>query len=254
MLNKFEKNYEVTYRDTDARGECFFTSYMNFMADCGLSQEEKLGFSLPEMVKNNHTWMLYDYDVIVYKYVKYKEKVRVITYAKSLNKFYALRVFEMYNEDNELISEGSTLALLIDTIKKRPCRIPNEYYKAYGVEKENCGQGKRDLEVKNIQRLDYEKKVEVRYTDIDMNWHVGNVKYIEWVLETIPLYIIKNYRTHQIKIKYKKEVVYGTNVSIQTQINCINEESNEISTIHKLVNDQYEELALIETYWNKANL
>lgn len=88
------------------------------MADCGLSQEEKLGFSLPEMVKNNHTWMLYDYDVIVYKYVKYKEKVRVITYAKSLNKFYALRVFEMYNEDNELISEGITLALLIDTIKK----------------------------------------------------------------------------------------------------------------------------------------
>jgi len=56
MEKIFTKEYEVTYRDTDARGECFLTSYMNFMADCGLSQDEKLlceaqGRRLGEMVK-----------------------------------------------------------------------------------------------------------------------------------------------------------------------------------------------------------
>lgn len=249
MLNRFEKTYEVTYRDTDARGECFFTSYMNFMADCGLSHEESLGFSLPKMVENNHTWMLFDYDVNVHDNAKYKEKIRVVTYAKSLNKFYALREFKMYNEQEVLICEGSTLAILIDINKRRPCRIHDEYYIAYGVEKINLENSKRELSFNKLERLDYEKNVEVRYTDIDMNWHVGNVKYVKWVLETIPLDIIKNYKTCKVKIKYEKEIIYGTNVKILTQINNYD---NKIIAIHKLVNDGQEEVAFIESYWTKV--
>ena len=42
------------------------------MADCGLSQDETYGFVIADMVKDDYTWMLVDYEINIYEYVRYK--------------------------------------------------------------------------------------------------------------------------------------------------------------------------------------
>ncbi len=248
MEKVFTKEYEVTYRDTDARGECFLTSYMNFMADCGLSQDEKHGFVIADMVKENHTWMLVDYEITIYKYVKYKEKLRAITYIEGMNKFYAVRHFKIYNDKDDLILEGQTLVILVDSKKRRPLSIPDEHYKAYGVEDKTPTIGRNKLKLSKCKNVDYKKEFNVRYSDIDLNLHVGNVTYLGWILETIPFEIMTDYKIYSVKIKYQKELTYGDKVSVKTEMEY---NDNNISAYHEIINESEDVVALLETRWNE---
>lgn len=248
MEKIFEKEYEVTYRDTDARGECFLTSYMNFMADCGLSQDEELGFVISDMVKENHTWMLVDYEITIHKYVKYKEKLNAKTYIEGMNKFYAVRHFKIYDKEDILILEGRTLVILVDSKKRRPLSIPNEHYTAYGVNEKTATIGRNKLKLSKCKNVDYEKEFNVRYSDIDLNLHVGNVAYLGWILETIPFEIMSKYKIYSVKIKYQKELTYRDKVSIKTEIKS---NDDKISAYHEIINENEDVVALLETHWNK---
>lgn len=248
MERVFTKEYEVTYRDTDARGECFLTSYMNFMADCGLSQDERYGFVIADMVKENHTWMLVDYEITIYKYAKYKEKLRAITYIEGMNKFYAVRHFKIYNEKDDLILEGKTLVILVDSKKRRPLSIPDEHYNAYGVDEKTPTIGRNKLKLSKCKNVDYKKEFNVRYSDIDLNLHVGNVTYLGWILETIPFEIMTDYKIYSVKIKYQKELTYGDKVSVKTEIEY---NDNNISAYHEIINESEDVVALLETRWNE---
>lgn len=248
MENIFTKEYEVTYRDTDARGECLLTSYMHFMADCGLSQDENYGFVIADMVKENYTWMLVDYDITIYEYAKYKEKLRATTYIEGMNKFYARRCFKIYDKDDKLILEGKNLVILVDSKKRRPMSILDEHYKAYGVEEKNPSIGRNKLKLSKCNKVDYEKEFNVRYSDIDLNLHVGNVTYLGWILETIPFDIMINYKINSVKIKYQKELTYGEKVNVKTELG--NKESGIIAN-HEIINENNELVALLETRWTK---
>ena len=248
MENIFEKEYEVTYRDTDARGECFLTSYMSFMADAGLSQDEALGFNISDMVKENHTWMLVDYEINIYEYAKYKEKLKIMTYIEGMNKFYGLRRFKVYGEKENLILEGKTLVILVDSIKRRPLSVSEEHYKVYGVKEKDHNIGRNKLKLSRCERVDFQKEFSIRYSDIDLNLHVGNIVYLGWILETMPFDIMKDYRINSVKIKYQKEITYGNKVIVRTQANNI---EDTINGKHEIINENDEVVALLETNWIK---
>ena len=54
--------------------------------------------------------------------------------------------------------------------------------------------------------------------DLDLNPHVGNVKYIEHVLETIPMDIMQKYRVNLIYIKYNKELIYNEKIKVEREV------------------------------------
>ena len=54
----------------------------------------------------------------------------------------------------------------------------------------------------------------VKYTDIDMNNHVNSMKYIQWVIDTLPIEKIKK-GIKKIDINYIKEALYGDELLIQ---------------------------------------
>ena len=57
-----------------------------------------------------------------------------------------------------------------------------------------------------------EKSFDVRYSDIDTNMHVNNVKYVSWALETVPKDIVLNYELKNVKVTYEKETTYGETI------------------------------------------
>ena len=54
----------------------------------------------------------------------------------------------------------------------------------------------------------------VTYGDLDMNGHVNNVRYIEWVLNSLPLEFHQTHILTALEVNYLAEAVYGHAVSI----------------------------------------
>ena len=165
----------------------------------------------------------------------------------SIRKFYAYRKYEIFNEEGETIVSANSLWFLIDSEKRRPCKINEHISKQFGLGPEDNGQ----LEFKKLiepEEISMEKEFSVRYADIDTNKHVNNVKYISWSLEAIPDEILENCTLRELKVNYEKETAYGEDVRVRSEVK---EEETQYIIRSIVVNSSEEKLTLLHTVWDK---
>ncbi len=249
MSKKYSKSYEVQYEHVDYTLKCKMTSIMNFLCDIGNSQSEEVGDTIERLVeKDKCVWVFYKYDIKINKYPKYRDIITIETQSIGFKKFYAYRGYTIKSSEGEVLGEAVALFFFISIARRRPVRIPEEKYELYGEDKNNP----RDVEMEDVMKVEKvsnEKQFQIRYSDIDSNGHVNNVKYVELTLEAVPLEIMKDYTLTRTKIVFEKETKYGDVVTILTEVK--EEKDNEIKTIHLIKSSDGRELTKLEMNWRK---
>lgn len=248
MSNTYEKEYKIRYNEIDVNKKLLMTSLMTFFEDIAMEQAQVLGIGLEYLEENHMTWVLYKWDITMKRYPCYGETVRVKTTPYAVRKFYASRMYQIFDEKGEEIGNAKSLWFMIDINKRRPIRISEYICNKYGLKDSD-----EMLEIPNVAqptKVDSEEDYVVRYADIDTNRHVNNERYLSWMIEAVPLDIVTSYMLSNIKIMYKKETLYGEAVKIQIQID---KSDDEVSCTHKIVNSDGKELTLAKTIWKKDN-
>lgn len=248
MTNNFTKNYEINYHDADYKLKCKLSSIVNFLCDVGTNQSEVLGDKIDKLMKNNSAWVFYKYDINMFKYPSYRDIISIKTEPIGFKKFYAFRKYYIRSEKGELLGEAVALFFMINLEKRRPMRIPPEYYELYSVESDLEKNIKMDDIIK-VQEEDYFKEFNTRYSDIDSNGHVNNVKYIEWAIESVPLHIVKAYEIKRMKVVFEKETTYGDSVHVAATV--IKEDEENVITVHSIKSKDGREAAKLEAIWGR---
>ena len=216
----YEKMYEIHYYECDKNLNCTLESIMNFLGDVGNKHAESLNVGMEYLTERNLTWVFYKYNIKINRYPKYEEKIKVKTVAEEFKKFYALRTNEIYDENNIKIVEGSALFLLIDIVKRRAVKITDDQYKAYNVDKGSTGKNLigRLERLEKVKNNEYVSNFKVRYSDIDFNKHVNNVKYVQWFMDSVPQEIREEYELKEIDILFEHECYYNDEIKCVCEI------------------------------------
>lgn len=90
---------------------------------------------------------------------------------------------------------------------------------------------------------DFQTDFEVSRYDIDMNNHVNNVKYIEWMTGYLPAVVTGDMKCHEIKIQYHRETSLGNRIIIKSR------KLNDQSFLHNIHDDSDNLLAEGISYW-----
>ena len=88
-----------------------------------------------------------------------------------------------------------------------------------------------------------ERTFDVRLSDLDINQHVNNVKYIEWALETVPLDTWRTKILSELEVSFRSETKYGECIIIKS------EEKEGVFRHHVLSEGDQRDLALLKTTW-----
>lgn len=242
-----KQEYRIHYYDIDYKKNALITSLMNYFDDVAMLQSEQLGIGLEYLKKHCKAWVLYKWDITIHRFPTYGDKIKVKTIPYAFNKFYAYRRFNITDGQGEQLVSANSVWLFIDTEKRRPIKITEDMYKAYRIE---SGKPQEIEEIQKPVSIDIEKEFEVRYSDIDTNQHVNNVKYAAWALETVPLDVVLNYTLTNLKVTYRKETRYGETIKVLTQ--ALDKDSN-ITCLHSIVDENNIELCLLESQWVDKN-
>ena len=245
----YEKEYEINYYDTTYRLECKISSILNYFSDIGARQSEELGVGFEYLDERNFAWVFYKYNINFKRYPRYGEKIRVTTEASGFKKFYASRIYKIYDTNGEVIIEGEGIFLLMDTVRRRAVRIPTEQYAIYGVDSDS----ENHIEIDKIEKLKdtmYSENFKVRYSDIDSNRHVNNVKYVEWAIESIPVETEINYEINNIEVVFQKECSYGATVKSSAQVI---ENGDNLKILHRIEDNNGVELTAMISNWRKLS-
>ena len=249
MSKSFTKKYEIHYYEVNSKLRCKLSSMIDFICDVGTQQSEYFGGGIEYCTKNNCAWVFYKYDIKMYRYPMFGETISITTQPVGFKKFYGLRKYMINDEEGNLIGEALALFFLINIEKRRPMRIQNEQYDIYGVD----GDVDYDISMDKIERNDeeqYHKQFNIRYSDIDSNNHVNNVKYVEWAIEAVPVDVIDNYVLKRIKVTFEKETIYGDKVLVSATVKEI--DHINLKSYHTIRNNDGNELTLLEADWEKS--
>ncbi|MBW6411799.1 acyl-[acyl-carrier-protein] thioesterase [Clostridium weizhouense] len=249
MGKSFSKDYEIHYYEVDYKLRCKLSSIIDFICDVGTHQSESVGGGMEYCLNNNCAWVFYKYDIKMYRYPKYAETINLTTQAVGFKRFYGLRKYFIRDSEGILIGEALALFFLINIEKRRPMRIQKEQYDFYGVDRDM----EHNVKMDGIEKVDEEqfhREFQTRYSDIDSNKHVNNVKYIEWAMEAVPLEVVKDYELSRIKVIFEKETTYGDKISATATVEQVDE--NSLKSYHKIRNNEGIELTILEAEWKKV--
>ena len=248
MASKYTKIYDINYNDVDPKLRCRISSIINFICDISTNQSEVLGDSIESLKNKNYAWVFYKYDIKIYKYPMYREKISITTEPYGFKKFYAYRKYTIKNCNGEIIGEAMALFFFINLEKRRTMRIPKEQYELYDVDSDL----KNDIKMDEVRTIDEEeniKEFQIRYKDIDSNGHVNNVNYVDWAIESVPLDVIKNFEIRRVKVVFEKETRYGQ--SVKVSCSTLLNEDGRIVTSHIIKNDEGKEVTKLELEWKE---
>lgn len=242
MGKKYEHLYDINYCDVNCFLEANTSCLIKLICDIGMRQSTLLGDGVDKLISKGYGWVFYKYDLKFYKYPKACEKIKVQTECYGLKKFYAFRKYSLENEDGELIAEGEAIFLMINLNRRRLMRIPKEEYILYGIDRDTEDM----IEIEDISKFtegNLEKEFTVGYREIDTNFHVNNVNYLDWAIESLPKEVVIKKDISRVVINFLKECSYGDKVK---SIGFIKE--NQCESVHKIISEDGKELALVHLY------
>lgn len=207
----YSSNYKIGLEDIGVNNKATNKALLAIMEDVAGLHSASVGYGVFEIESKKRVWMLLDWKIKVIKRPEYNEEIKAETWSRKIERLCAYRDFQLKDKDGNVIVIGTSRWLFIDTVRRRPIRLTEDITDLYESENDKMVFSE---EIQDIKYEDYifEKEYAVQRRDIDMNNHMHNLSYLDMAYEILPQDIYKNKIFDNVRIVYKKEIVYGENI------------------------------------------
>lgn len=207
----FEEQWTVPFDMCDVKQEVKLPAFISYCLAVSGRQSEALGRSdLFIYQEYGLIWVVTDYELTIDRLPKYNETVVIKTEALAYNKYFCHRVFTVCDLEGKVLLEILCYFVLIDFESRKIVPVPEDLIAPYlseKVKKLPRAPKYRDLLQPTLQEFT------VRYFDLDMNGHVNNSKYLEWMYEALGHDFLLSHCPQKIQLRYVKEVAPKSLVS-----------------------------------------
>lgn len=242
----YEASYKVRSYEVDHKEEASISTVCNYFQETAGLHARDLQFDISDLQKKGLTWILYKLQVKVHAFPKRWESARVITWPSTGDGLRAYRDYELYNESGKLLAVGLSQWMVLDIKKKRPVKMPEELMSSrFKTDKHVLELHKRNL--RELSPADIEFITRAGINDLDMNRHVNNVRYIDWITG-YPLPESQHQKKcNEIIIQYAAETKAGDEIYLANQV--ASDKNGEINyTLFK--NEGMRLIANAKTHWS----
>lgn len=251
-MNKYyyDKEFELRYFEMNKFGVASPTTILTLLEETAADHCFSINYSLYQLREKNIGWVLISGFMQMERYPKYKEKITIRTWLSEYTSIKGIRENIIYDEQNNIIGRAKGLWIFFDIERRRPTEIFSDIkdrWSLYNEESIDCDISKK---IPVIEDYDYEIKFKVNRYDTDMNKHVNNIRYLQWVVESIPEEITDNYYLYAIDGRFIAEAQLG-----QTIVSLVKNDTNQAmdkSFLHTIkIEGTDKACATAKTVWRK---
>ena len=209
----YTKKYYIGSNDIDRFLDLKLSSFFKMMQDIATEHAEVLHIGKADTLDKDLYWVITRVELDILKMPKYLQTVTLTTYPGDDLRFIFPRYFKLEDEEGNLLIKASSTWMVLSHKTHNVVLNPFNGFKAPTEHLE----GEQPLPAKcaDDKVIEVEKR-KVRYSDTDLNGHLNNTKYIDYVID------VHNgdfYNLHQIKhflINYDKELLNDQVLTLST--------------------------------------
>lgn len=192
----------IRYSETDSDGKLTLASLLNYFQDCSTFHSEDLGLGVDYLAKCHRVWVLSSWQIVVERYPKLNECVKVGTAPYDFKGFLGSRNFVMMTEEGEYLAKANSLWSLLDTDTWKPAMPTEEMLQGYVLsEKLDMDYAPRKIAVP--EGGSDREAIVVKKHHLDTNNHVNNGQYVDMAMEFLPA----DFSIGQMRAEYKKQAL-----------------------------------------------
>ena len=218
MSDTFGKySWAVRTYECGPDGVATMASVCNWLQEAASLNAEALAFSKSnfESAGENISWVLTHLKVRMSRFPKWGEAVSTLTFPRGGRRIVAWRDFVLTGADGVELGRASSEWMLIDLASRKVVAIPEAVFAAANTVREPV------FGDEPFPKLRWECSVaspdalvfRARRGDIDLNGHVNNVHYVEWLMEGRP---VAANPCRELDIVFKSETLAGEEVRVES--------------------------------------
>ncbi|KAM1478822.1 hypothetical protein ACFX2I_026197 [Malus domestica] len=213
----FRQNFSIRSYEIGADRTASIETLMNHLQETALNHVKTAGLlgdgfgSTPEMTVRNLIWVVTKMQVVVDRYPTWGDVVQVDTWVSASGKNGMRRDWIIQDlKTGQILTRASSVWVMMNKVTRRLSKMPD----AVRGEIESFFMNSPPVveeDGRKLPKLD-DKTADVvlsgltpRWSDLDVNQHVNNVKYIGWILEGAPLPILESHELSSLTLEYRRE-------------------------------------------------
>lgn len=247
MSYYFEKEFELRYFEMNNFGEASPTTILTLLEETAADHCHSIGYGLYDLKKQNIGWILLSGIIKMDRYPVYKEKITIRTWLSTFSSIRGFRENIIYDEQRNIIGRARGLWLFFDIERRRPTQILDEIKQRWSFSSELSIDHDIVSKIETASTSGNSKTFPINRYDVDSYDHVNNIRYLYWLIESMPQDIIDNCYLHSIDGRFVAEAQYGDTLISSTQ-----SDTDDLSFVHSIKTESNDKVcALARTIWKR---
>jgi acyl-ACP thioesterase len=212
-MDIWQETGSVRFSDIDRSDRITLTAVFGYFQEVAINHAQELGAGRAVLAECKQAWVLSRFSLVMDRRPHYGESLVIRTWPRGTDKLFAVRDFDMHNEQGEVLVRAKSAWLIIDTEKRRivrPQTVTNKMPLNEGID--SFSEPARALE--DQQGLKSAGARTALYSDIDYNGHVNNVRYIQWIADISEPSILEGVSSMRFDVNYVNELKIGQSAEL----------------------------------------
>lgn len=214
--NTYWLQHTINNYDIDFNMQLKYSALQNLLQQVSAYHVEKLGLGFVHLADMGKGWVLTRMKIKVIRMPVYGEKVTIETWPVKPGFAEFERDYLLKDEKGEILVAATSRWCIMDHKTQKPVRTSELTIRDVDYRSDRClGDPLVRLRGNDLAWTFAYSDI-VRASDLDLNYHMNNVRYLEWIMDCFDLKTITETKLDVLQIDYLHQVRFGEELSLFT--------------------------------------
>ncbi|MCU0579498.1 MAG: thioesterase [Desulfobacterota bacterium] len=204
----WEESYHIRTFEVDFRNRLHLTVLFHLLQETATKQIERQGVGVEVLKSRDEAWVLSRLLLEIDRYPGAGEEIRVRTWPRGIERLFAHRDFQVAASAGDMIGKATSYWLLVDLKTRRPKR-PADVFKHMPTAPDRMAVAVKPDKLPSLEKAEPVGTVQAGYSHLDLNRHVNNAVYVEWILDAFPAEVHERFQVTRLQINFQAETRIG---------------------------------------------
>lgn len=213
MMKTYDETFTLLTRDCDLKGTWRLSAVLEAMQEAAGAHSLLLGCGRDELLRQHIVWVLSRSELHMERYPRIGEKITLHTFPTPTRICFFPRYYIFTDEHGEMIGKAGTLWLLLDT-RTRKMLPPGDIGRLIPDNRDLTVPMHLPATVGALQGEEFVSEYTPAYSDLDVNGHVNNTRYADWLCNALGVDLMRRYDPETVIFNYNHEILPDQRVTL----------------------------------------